>query len=91
MHLGYLGARGGIDGRGGRRQVTLSGNASDPGAFTKVHMFSADEGWFVVTYPKDSRGLISESILHFIKGKLSAITAPFTIVNDLLPVAHNEA
>lgn len=73
------------------QQVTLPAESAVSDSYQSVHMLSANEGWIVLTHSKNQQGMLSESLLHFANGSWSSVSAPFAIVNDVLPVAANDA
>ncbi|HEU5347536.1 MAG TPA: hypothetical protein VFU63_02870 [Ktedonobacterales bacterium] len=73
------------------QQAKLPGENTLTGAYTLVRMRTTDDGWIVLTHSKDQYGLLSEGLLHLVNGKWSAVSAPFTIIDDVLPVGPNEA
>jgi len=73
------------------QKVTLPGENTFAGGNLAAHMRSADEGWIVIRHQKDYQGMLKDGLLHLANGQWSAVTAPFSIVNDILPVAQDEA
>lgn len=61
------------------------------GAYTSVHMLSADEGWIIFNNVKDSHGYLTEGLLHLVNGQWSAVSTPFPNITDVLPVAPQDA
>ena len=73
------------------QRVALPGEDDAQGVYDSVHMRSAGEGWIVFTHNKNSQGIAIDSLLHLANGHWSAVDSPITLVNDVLPVAQNEA
>lgn len=76
---------------GAWQSVTLPGENTFVGVYTLVRMRSADEGWIVVTHSKNQQGMLTQNLLHLAHGSWSAVSAPFKIVNDIVPVSQDEA
>ena len=74
------------------KQVTPPGEGVLHGlfAYSSVHMLSADEGWIVVGYAKDSQGYGTSGLLHLANGQWSEVDTPFPVTEVVLPVAPNE-
>jgi hypothetical protein len=61
------------------------------GVYSQVHMLSADEGWITFNHPKDRQGNLTQGLLHLVNGRWSVVNTPFPGIDNILPVAPNDA
>ena len=61
------------------------------GVYSQVHMLSADEGWITFNHPKDRQGNLTQGLLHLVNGRWSVAHTPFPGIDNVLPVAPNDA
>jgi hypothetical protein len=61
------------------------------GTYAGVHMLSADEGWVTFNRVKDGQGYLTQGLLHLANGRWTTVDTPFPGIENVLPVAPNEA
>ena len=61
------------------------------GVYSQVRMLSADEGWITFNHPKNRQGYLTQGLLHLVNGRWSVAHTPFPGIDNILPVAPNDA
>jgi hypothetical protein len=75
------------------QRVTVALNAGAPPTFVQVlRMRTADDGWLVVTPPKDTTGTLEPSpLFHYTGDSWHRVQTPLFYFSDIAPVGPDEA